>query len=99
MYIPITKNFTIKVCGRKRSPLLLYFMINYRNSFITLVPNVFLPGKPLQLCIIFASNAAANLIEAPAANTTLGLVPYTLGYMNVPKNISEPGKAYEVQQH
>ncbi len=28
MYIPITKNFTIKVCGRKKSPLLLYFTIN-----------------------------------------------------------------------
>jgi len=27
MYIPITKNFTIKVCGRKKSLLFLYFTI------------------------------------------------------------------------
>jgi hypothetical protein len=27
VYIPITKNFTIKVCGRKKSPLFLYITI------------------------------------------------------------------------
>ena len=41
MYIPITKNFTIKVCGRKKSPLFLYFTIlvaavGYEQSLLRL---------------------------------------------------------------
>ncbi len=32
MYIPITKNFTIKVCGRKKSPLFLYYTIIPREN-------------------------------------------------------------------
>ncbi len=46
MYIPITKNFTIKACGRKKSPLLLYFTIlppgnrNWQHYVIGIRQNV-----------------------------------------------------------
>ncbi len=38
MYIPISKNFTIKVCGRKKSPLFLYYtIIIYEKNLCTLM--------------------------------------------------------------
>jgi hypothetical protein len=43
VYIPITKNFTIKVCRRKKSPLLLYFTISLSFSLsLSHYPSLFL---------------------------------------------------------
>jgi len=50
VFVAITKNFTIKVCGRKKSPLLLYFTIQMKSARIKL-EQMLLEQKPLSVLV------------------------------------------------